>query len=320
MKEKIYFALLSLIISAFAHAQQSNAFPLRTKIWKAKTISVCWDNMNESNKTERQWVQEAIQETWEKYSAIKFTDWVSVTQKDADVHIYISDESPKTIRLGTQIKGLPKGVTLNFSFNNWSPECKTKKMFCIKAIATHEFGHVLGFAHEQNKRECKFENCMEEPNGEDGDWHMNQCDSNSIMNYCNSAWNNNGLLSDIDIKTLQYFYHKPGNQSSLYNGFDLIYNSAIIRRKNLGTRKINHQINVFLVGDEDKLFDVEKVVYFLDDSTFKKPVITIRTPETNFGIGLRVWGEFMLVAIVFTKNGDTQLLKRFLEFNDNESK
>jgi hypothetical protein len=287
-------------------------------MWNSNTISVCWDNPDASNQIERKWVQQAIKDTWEKYSALKFTDWVSATEKDADVHIFISDENPKTEKLGAQIKNRPKGVILNFSFENWCPECQAKREFNIKAIAVHEFGHVLGFAHEQNKTECKFDKCMKEPQGEDGDWHMNQCDTNSIMNYCNPAWNNDGFLSKLDIKALQYFYHKPGNQSSLYRGIELVHNSSITNRKKLGTKKINHQINIFVVGDSTSLQEIEKVVYFLDDETFKNPVIVIRTLETKFGLGLRVWGEFMLVAVVFNKNGDIQLLKQYLDFNDNE--
>lgn len=288
-------------------------------MWKTNTISVCWDNPENSNIIERKWVQDAIKATWEKNSAIRFTDWVAVSEKDADVHIFISDENPQTKKLGNQIKNVPAGVIMNFTFNKWSHDCKSERESCIKAIAVHEFGHVLGFAHEQNKTECKFENCLKEPDGEDGDWHMNQCDLNSIMNYCNPNWNNDGFLSELDIKALQYFYHKPGNRSSLFRGIELVHNSTIINRKNLGTKRINHQINVFTVGDSASMNDIDKVVYFLHDETFKNSVITIRTPENKFGIGLRVWGEFMLVALVFKKNSDIQLLKEYLSFDDTES-
>lgn len=317
--KKFFLSIAFLIFITAIVKAQNYAFPLRSKMWPTNKISVCWDNPDPSNATERKWVQEAIRDTWEKHSSVRFTDWIDASKLDADVHIYINDEDPQTILLGKQIKNKARAVILNFTFRNFAcPNSNHTREFCIKAIAVHEFGHILGFAHEQNKLECAFTNCREGKQGEDGDWHMSQCDEESIMNYCNPNWNNNGYLSKGDIKALQHFYKKPGNQAGLYRGIELIHNSQIISRKNLGKQKINHQFNVFVIGDPEILDSVQKVVYFLDDETFKNSAITVRNHESKFGLGLRVWGEFMLTAVVFHNNGNVQILKRYLDFEDKE--
>jgi len=63
----------------------------------------------------------------------------------------ISDEEPHTKALGYYLDRYPSGLVLNFQFTNWSRDCMEKRDFCIYAVAAHEFGHVLGFTHEQPK-------------------------------------------------------------------------------------------------------------------------------------------------------------------------
>lgn len=99
-------------------------------------------------------------------------------------------------------------MVLNFTFNNWGTSCASQKQFCIQAIAAHEFGHALGFAHEQNRPD-KPATCTDAPQGENGDTLVGPWDANSIMNYCAPNWNNNGTLSAGDIKGVRQYYGSP---------------------------------------------------------------------------------------------------------------
>jgi hypothetical protein len=177
-----------------------------------KVVFVCWENPSAPFASQMQQVRDAVASAWQAHSPLVFRGWENqCSQNSAGIRIQISDVGPHTKGLGRQIDGKPNGMVLNFTFDNWSPACKSQDMYtmCVKSIAVHEFGHAIGFAHEQNRPDTPGE-CTEQPQGGNGDEMLTPWDIHSVMNYCNPVYNNNGQLSDYDIVSVQKAYGKPG--------------------------------------------------------------------------------------------------------------
>ena len=172
-------------------------------------IFVCWENYRTNFKQEHQKVQEAVTAAWQQNSKIEFRGWQPCAERSSGIRIYVSEDGPHTKGLGRQLDGMSQGMVLNFTFNSWSESCKSspqERDYCIKAIAVHEFGHAIGFAHEQNRPDKPGE-CRQPAQGpSEGAVMLTPYDPNSVMNYCNEKYNNDGMLSFLDVDALHKVY------------------------------------------------------------------------------------------------------------------
>lgn len=208
--------MLYAITAAEVSTITNKAYPLTAAKWPFNVAFVCWENPTNANMTQRHIVRESIAKTWEKYSALEFIGWQECTVDFKGIRIKIADEGPHVKFLGKflaydntgHIRVLKDGMVLNFTFLNWGSEyCRDKIEYCIRTISVHEFGHAIGFAHEQNRPDTPGE-CDKATQGPDGDTLLTPWDKHSVMNYCNEKYSNDGELSALDIKAVSYIYGK----------------------------------------------------------------------------------------------------------------
>jgi hypothetical protein len=184
--------------------------------WQDEAIPVCWEQDNTSPE-DRELVQQEITSTWERFSDLTFVGWGMCSSRDAGIRISVDDSNwPRVAAFGRFIMGVPNGMLLNF--NMMKPEvarrCVNRRDYCIKVAAVHEFGHALGFFHQQRSTDGQVtvKCATEKPADTMLQAHfLGQSDFDSVMNTCNPNWNGDGELSTGDIQVLQKIYAAPGS-------------------------------------------------------------------------------------------------------------
>jgi len=224
----IFFAFL---FAPFASAQQSTfsidfngkVFDLVERgavdsdaVWKfedgkPKLLFVCWENPESSSTEEMDIVQRAVSASWQASSKLQFIGWGKCAETSPGIRILITDDAangPRVQDFGRKLNKRKNGMILNFTFKNWIPACQEgPKEVWIARIAVHEFGHAIGFRHEQDRDDTVGAECKKLKTGPNPDLVLTPYDPKSIMNYCWCEANSN--LSNFDKLAVQKLYGEP---------------------------------------------------------------------------------------------------------------
>lgn len=210
---------------------EDRGYALSQAKWPTLRIPLCWEKFPDHEKESRKLVQLAIQETWERYSPVRFVGWdIACSPDSRAIRILVNDSGAMTKGLGKFIANSRRnGMILNFTFKNWNRSCSKAEntKACIYMIAVHEFGHALGFAHEQNRFDTPGE-CSKRPQGPNGDTFLTSWELDSVMNYCSPTFSSPEELATIrslshgDRCAVQAFYGPPEDHKFLESCDDIL--------------------------------------------------------------------------------------------------
>jgi hypothetical protein len=183
-------------------------------VWTKLSIPVCWESPTVIS-TAHAWVRDQVTKTWEANSRVRFTGWGRCTSSARGIRIReVFDTPSNTGRLlGRELDGVAGGMKLNLTMREPASyaQCANDPLrgleSCVRMTAMHEFGHALGFAHEQRRLDNPDWDCINFMfDGEEPTTRVGAYDKLSVMRTCTLIDNTTVSMSAGDKRGLAAFY------------------------------------------------------------------------------------------------------------------
>jgi hypothetical protein len=180
------------------------------------SFGYCWDDENVAKgiNTEkyRGWVRESLRQ-WEACGGMKFTEEAKCRRGPDFVTIHVGSYHPMVVPdvdVNTcKINGFDMYLSF-YTFGNvvastlkWTEKQHKAE---IQQYALHEFGHFLGFDHEQNRKDTKCEQYKPDDASKGTYDITKEYDLDSIMNYCRPNGHYKPWLSEQDKRAVWSTY------------------------------------------------------------------------------------------------------------------
>ena len=240
--------LLPLVVMIFSSVIQADdkGATLGHIRWDTNIINVCWISPSPAHAVYRDMVRNAVQATWVKQSNVQLTGWSECQPNEKAVRIFVGPREWPRASVGKTAYLSNPSMWLNFELDKKREfsGCSGKQLDqCIRVISVHEFGHMLGLIHEQDRPdapdECQKSLATDQINLNNRNaadlLMLTSYDSKSAMNYCNAkgmyAAKLDSILSPDDIAAIRVLFGDPenGNRSSRQVGGGLQHLHDMLR-------------------------------------------------------------------------------------------